>query len=335
MADGLIGGRSPAGRLADALPRGLATGAAPAASSPLGRWGYVLLGYTLFVLLFGAAVRVTGSGAGCGQHWPTCQGEIAHLPRSLETALELGHRLTSGLLLLAAIACAVVLRRRLPRGHRAFKAMLLGLGFTLLDAAIGAWLVLGALVGQNASAARALVMPAHLISTCGLSAGFALAAYWSTEVRSAGRSTTSTTARLGLYGLLAAFVVVAAMGAVTALGDTLYPIRATGLGAGLSGGGHFLEQLRVVHPLLATAFGLIVAIAVPRLVQTSAGDARRFARWVVIAVLVELAAGLVNVLLSAPGWMQLLHLGVAIALWLSLVLTTAEVLAPRSAALHH
>ncbi len=318
--------------MADALSASaLTTADAPAPNRRLQSWGFVLLGYTVFVLLFGAAVRVTGSGAGCGQHWPTCQGEIAHLPKTLGTAIEYGHRMTSGLLLLAAIAFAVLLRRRLPRGHLAVRAAVFGVVFTVVDALIGAGLVLGALVGQNTSAARALVMPAHLISTCGLSAGFALAAYWAGGRTQSKVASASPSVKWGLAACLVAFVIVAAMGAVTALGDTLYPIRDTSLGAGLRGGSHFLQQLRVVHPLLAVAFGLSVASLIPRLVSASATDARRFARWVVIAVFAELAAGLVNVLLSAPGVMQLVHLALAIALWLSLVLTTAETLAPRAA----
>ncbi|HVJ21353.1 MAG TPA: COX15/CtaA family protein [Polyangiaceae bacterium] len=311
--------------MADALPASALSGSVlPAPNRRLPGWGFALLGYTVFVLLFGALVRVTGSGAGCGQHWPTCQGELVLMPRTFHTALEYGHRLTSGLVLVAAVAYAVALRRKLPRGHRAARAMLVGLAFTLVDAAIGAWLVLGALVGQNASAARAMVMPAHLVSTCGRSAGFALAAEWASETRP---NVSSAARRWPLFACLAAFVVVAAMGAVTALGDTLYPIKSSGLALS---GSHFLEQLRIVHPLLAVAFGLTVASVVPRLVQTSSPSAQRFARWVVIAVGIELAVGLLNVVLAAPAWMQLVHLGLAIALWLCLVLTTAEALAPRA-----
>ena len=53
------------------------------------RFAWGSLCYTVFVILFGAVVRISGSGAGCGQHWPTCHGEVAHLPRSIETAVEL------------------------------------------------------------------------------------------------------------------------------------------------------------------------------------------------------------------------------------------------------
>ncbi len=41
-------------------------------------WGVLL--WNVLVALWGAYVRATGSGAGCGSHWPTCNGEI--LPRA-------------------------------------------------------------------------------------------------------------------------------------------------------------------------------------------------------------------------------------------------------------
>ena len=81
------------------------------------RFARTLLGYTLGVILFGAGVRITDSGAGCGQHWPTCNGEVLHLPKSLHTLIELTHRLTSGLSLLAVLGLLIGAFRLYPRGH--------------------------------------------------------------------------------------------------------------------------------------------------------------------------------------------------------------------------
>src|SRR5690606_11240640 len=114
--------------------------------------------YTLFVILFGALVRVTGSGAGCGQHWPTCHGEIAHLPRSVETLIELTHRVTSGLSLVV-VGLLLVVVRPLPRGHWARRGAWLTLVFLVFEALIGAGLVLFELVADDTSGARAVVMP--------------------------------------------------------------------------------------------------------------------------------------------------------------------------------
>ncbi len=300
-----------------------AFGARPtgAAFGVLGRLGFALLAYTVLVLLFGAVVRVTGSGAGCGQHWPTCEGEVGHVSR----AIELSHRVSSGLVLVFGIGLAWLLRKRLPAGHRARRIALGALGFTLIDALIGAVLVLGALVGRNTSGARAFIMPLHLVSTCGLSAGFLLAAYWADEgVRSP--LPVARVQKLLLGALLTGFVVVAGMGAVTALGDTLYPVEVHSLAAS---GSHFLQRLRVVHPIVALTFGMCVLGLLPKLTRTAGAAARRFCRTTLAAVCIELALGVLNVYLAAPAWMQIVHLAAALALWLSLVLVSAEVIAPR------
>src|SRR5437868_15052119 len=63
---------------------------------------------TVLVVLMGAVVRITGSGAGCGQHWPTCNGEVAHLPKHLKTWIELTHRLTSGLDFIGVLVLTVL-----------------------------------------------------------------------------------------------------------------------------------------------------------------------------------------------------------------------------------
>jgi heme A synthase len=299
----------------------------------LGRLGYALLAYTVLVLLLGALVRVTGSGAGCGQHWPTCQGEVLHLPQSFETALEFSHRITSGLVLVFGFWFAWLLRK-LPAGHRSRQALWVGLSFTLLDALIGAVLVLGRLVGENTSPLRALMMPIHLVSTCGLTAGFVLSAFWATEAKATRATTTGRSERKALFAFLGAFVLVAAMGAVTALGDTLYPVSASSLagrvGEDLGGTSHFLQQLRVVHPLLAVTFGLAVIFLLPRVTRHAGALGQRFCTASVALALLELGLGVLNVMLSAPAWMQIVHLAAAVVLWLALVLTTAETLAPRA-----
>jgi heme A synthase len=260
---------------------------------------------------------------------------VLHLPQSFETALEFSHRITSGLVLVFGFSFAWLLRK-LPSGHRSRKALWVGLSFTLLDALIGAVLVLGRLVGENTSPLRALMMPIHLVSTCGLTAGFVLSAFWATET-GATRLAAGRSLRNALFAFLGAFVLVAAMGAVTALGDTLYPVSASSLagrvGEDLGDSSHFLQQLRVVHPLLAVTFGLAVIFLLPRVTRHSGPLAQRFATLSVALAMLELALGVLNVMLSAPAWMQIVHLAAAVVLWLALVLTAAEALAPRALAL--
>ena len=118
-----------------------------------------------WVILWGAYVRATGSGAGCGAHWPLCNGEI--LPRGgrVATLIEFSHRLTSGLALVAVVVLAVWAWRACRPDTRPARAAVLSLLFMLTEAAVGAGLVLFQLVADNASFARAMFLAAHLLNT--------------------------------------------------------------------------------------------------------------------------------------------------------------------------
>ena len=73
----------------------------PAAASPakrsrtstlLPRFAWGLLAYNVAVILWGAVVRATSSGAGCGDHWPLCNGVVLQSNPRLATLIELAHR---------------------------------------------------------------------------------------------------------------------------------------------------------------------------------------------------------------------------------------------------
>src|SRR5512145_445879 len=132
------------------------------ASGAFQRFAWGSLVYTVFVILFGAVVRITGSGAGCGQHWPTCQGEVAHLPRTIEAAIELTHRVTSGISVVLVMFLPAVAFRLFPRGHVSRRAALASFAFMVVEALIGALLVLFRLVADDMSIARAVILPLHL-----------------------------------------------------------------------------------------------------------------------------------------------------------------------------
>ncbi|MBM4361556.1 MAG: COX15/CtaA family protein, partial [Deltaproteobacteria bacterium] len=152
---------------------------APSPAAPghrTGRLALAVLGYTLLVILFGAVVRITGSGAGCGQHWPTCQGELLHLPRSVETAIELTHRVTSGASLIAVVLLLVRVRRDHAPGDPARRWAWLSFLFMVTESLVGAALVLLRLVGRNDSPTRAVFMAVHLVNTSLLAGALLLAA---------------------------------------------------------------------------------------------------------------------------------------------------------------
>lgn len=292
------------------------------------RFAWLTLGYVLLVILWGAWVRITGSGAGCGQNWPTCQGEVVHRPESVEALVELTHRLTSGLTLVLVAILVVWAFRLFPAGHRVRGGAVASGAFLLIEVLIGAGLVLFGLVGDDDSVARAVVMSLHLVNTSLLTGALALTAWWSRDPAGltwSGRPLWRWLTAAAVAGLL----LVNASGAVTALGDTLYPVeRSSGAAALFEGSAteaagvrHFLVQLRIFHPFLAIAVGLyLLALAASALLDASSRLALRRWGWALgTLVVVQLAAGWLNVLLSAPGWMQILHLLLAKLVWLALV----------------
>lgn len=297
--------------------------------SRLARFAWIVLVYNIGVILWGAYVRATGSGAGCGSHWPLCNGQVVPRAPTVETLIEFSHRLTSGLALLAVAALLVWTWRSCPPGHPARRGAVLSMVFMLAEAGVGAALVLFRLVADNASLARALFMAVHLVNTFALVACLTLTAHWlsgGAPVRPGPRP--GTAAGLALFG--AGLLLVGTSGAVAALGDTLYPASslAEGLWADLSPTSHLLIRLRVLHPALAIGVSVALALLAPRYARrTPERRARRAGLAVVLLAGAQVAAGFVNVLLLAPVWMQMLHLLLADALWIAFVLLAASALA--------
>ncbi|HEX5691237.1 MAG TPA: COX15/CtaA family protein, partial [Roseiflexaceae bacterium] len=106
------------------------------------RYAWGVLGYNLLVIVWGAYVRASGSGAGCGSHWPLCNGTVLPRAPQIETIVELAHRLTSGLALIAVLGLVVWAVRLWPGSHRVRRGAFASLFFIILEALIGAGLVL-------------------------------------------------------------------------------------------------------------------------------------------------------------------------------------------------
>lgn len=294
------------------------------------RFAWVTLAYTLGVILWGAFVRASGSGAGCGDHWPLCNGVVIPRDASVATLIEYSHRLTSGLALVFVVALLVWVWRTCAAGHPARIGAVMGVLFMLLEAAIGAGIVLFQYVADNESMARALWMAVHLANTFILIGWITLTGWWlsgGAPVSAAGRKGTALALAAAAIGLL----LVGSSGAVAALGDTLFPhgSLSEALAADLSPTSHLLIRLRFLHPTFAvlTAVGLIFGAS--RLARSGGAPALRFARIVAVLSAVQLVLGAVNVILLAPVWMQLVHLLVADLIWIGFVLLSAAALGVR------
>ncbi len=289
-------------------------------------WGVVA--WNLLVILWGAYVRASGSGAGCGSHWPLCNGEVIPQSPTTHTLVEFTHRLTSGLALVLVGALVWLARRTFPPGHPARRGAWASLALTLSEALVGAGLVLFELVAKDDSLARAASLGVHLVNTFLLVAVLALTAWWgggAAPVRLAGRGRAALPWGAALTGLL----LVGITGAIAALGDTLFPAGtlAEGLAQDTAPTAHLLLRLRVLHPTLAVAAGVVVlALAAGTMVRLD-GTPARLARAAGALVLVQWSAGLLNLLLLAPAWLQLVHLLLADLVWIAAVLLAASVLA--------
>lgn len=281
-------------------------------------WG--VLAYNLAVIAWGAYVRATYSGAGCGGHWPLCDGEIIPHNPSVERMVEFSHRVSSGPVdLLLVLVLLVWAFRAFPRKSQVRLGASLTTTFILTEALVGAALVLFNLTDRNASAARAVMMSVHMINTFLLIGAMTLTAWWASggdKLKLRGQGAVGWALGFGLF----ASAVLAVSGAITALGDTLF------LGGHLDKA-HFLVRLRFLHPLIAMSVVLYLILTAGLVSYLRPSIlVKRLAGAIAGAALAQTVLGFVNVVLLAPIWMQLLHLFVADVNWILLILFAAAAL---------
>jgi heme A synthase len=289
-------------------------------------WGVLI--FNLMVILWGAYVRASGSGAGCGSHWPLCNGEVVPQSRQIATLIEFAHRLSSGASLLLILGLFVWALRAYPKGHAVRLGASLSMVFIVTEALIGAGLVLFKWVAKDASIGRVISISFHLINTFLLLASLSLTAWWSTggkPIRLKDQGNLVVWLGIGIIGVLALGVT----GAITALGDTLFPSSslAEGFQQDFSTTAHFLVRLRIWHPLIAISVGFYL-IFVASLLGFLRSDQyiKWFALVFVLLFLIQLGIGVINLALLAPVWMQIVHLLLADLVWITLVLMTATTL---------
>ena len=293
------------------------------AHSRFRQFAWANLAWNLLVIVWGGFVRASGSGAGCGAHWPTCNGQVIPQSPGIKTLIEFTHRMMSGVALIGVVVLVWWAWKVFPRSHRVRKASAAALLLMLTEALLGAGLVLFQYVAGNVSTGRALYLSAHMVNTLLLVAAITLAAWWSRDnVRP------SVTGVGWLMGVgLVAGLAIGMSGVIAALGDTLFPATslAQGFSSDFSPAANFLVRLRVLHPMLAVLGGVYLVTAA-LLVALRRKDALiRTLAWLVSGfVLLQLALGVVNLVLLAPVWMQLTHLFSADLVWISFVILAAE-----------
>ena len=298
------------------------------------RYAWLTLAVNVLVVLWGSIVRATGSGAGCGSHWPLCNGVVLPQAPRIATVIEFSHRLTSGIALLMVVGLLVWAFRAFPRGHAVRAAAVGSMLFMVGEAAVGAALVLFRLVADNPSMARAMFGATHLVNTFLLLAALTLTAHFASggaPFRLRGQGAMGA----GFAAALCALLLSGVSGATAALGDTLFPSRSLteALQADLSPTAHLLIRLRLFHPGIAVAAGLLALYLAITVMQGTLGRApRRFALWTAALVGLQVILGGINVLLLAPVWLQVVHLLGADLLWIAFVRLAASTLAARGEA---
>lgn len=285
------------------------------------RYGWATLAVTLLVIVWGGVVRATGSGAGCGSHWPLCNGAVVPLSPGVGTVIEFVHRVTSGAVLMMTVGLVIFARRTFAPGHQVRRWATITLVFMLIEAAIGAGIVLLELVADNASALRAAYVGGHLVNTLLLVGALTTTLWWAHAPAHPPARSEPRPSITPLTLCLLLMLIVASTGAVVALGDTLFPHAslAEGIAADRDPTSHFLIRLRVWHPIAAVVLAVSVLALTWRSPLLRARNQATVRQLIIAAVVLQSGLGVINLLLLAPLSLQMAHLLASNLVWIPLV----------------
>jgi len=283
------------------------------------------------VILQGAFVRASGSGAGCGGHWPTCNGEVVPLNAGVHTLIEFSHRLLA-LTVLALGVWLVVRAWRLRQERRGFSAFAFAaFYFVIMEALLGMVTVVFGLTGDNHSLARGVLVAVHLVNSLlliGTLTGVVVfsrrkAPAW--PLRIGRQGALATVLGLGLVGML----LLIFSGGIAAMGNTMFPSASLsqGFAADFNPASHTLIRLRILHPLIAITVGtyLFVGLGLSWWLKPTPA-ARRTAQALLAVYVAQLAVGTANLAFLAPMALQLLHLSMAVLAFSLLTTLSLEML---------
>lgn len=292
------------------------------------RYAWGVLAFNIAVVLWGAYVRASDSGAGCGNHWPSC-GMVLEPNAAPKAFIEFTHRASIALGFVLLIGLIVLAHRTFPPKHVVRKAVWSAFGFTVSEALIGAGLVLFKLVEHDASAYRAVVMTAHLINTFLLLGAFTLTAWWADESQQPQFKDQGATGWALALALFSA-ILLGISGALVALIDTLIPTEfvSQAMQRSWTPTAAFLVHTRIVHPIVALSVGLYLVLVAGLTMHLRPSPAvRRMAQVLFSVFLLQIGVGLINRLLMHPIPLQIVHLLLADLVWVSLILLSAAAVA--------
>lgn len=301
--------------------------------SSFAKYAWFVLAYNVVVILWGAFLRGSLSGDGCGQHWLTCNGEVVPTAPQFKTVIEFSHRLSTGLAFIVVLILFIWAFVKFAKPDRVRRMAFASFLFIVAEALIGAGLVLTGNTAENLTPTRPFWMAAHLVTTFSLLAVLTLTAWFA----SGGKSFAFNVPRkiLILLGVaVLGFLFVGMSGSVAALSSMLFPSStiSEGLAKDFSSTSHILLRLRVSHPILSISVGVYLAFLAGWLKSQIKSDVwtNRFANLLTLIVLIQFASGALTFLLLAPVLLQIIHLLLADLLWIVFVLFSANVLAQEN-----
>ena len=272
---------------------------------------------SILSILAGAIVRATGSGDGCGASWPTCNGRV--IP-SLETSseiIEFSHRSISGVLLIVTLLLFV--KSKDPDTPLLHKKIIHYLTFfVLLEAAIGAVIVIYEWVGLNSSLPRIIAVPLHLVNTFALLGFYTLIFYLLRE--SENKLSNFFDKRIKIAFVL--FFLTGATGSITALADVLFPSASfvEGFIEDFDSTSEVLTRLRILHPFVSTILSIFLFSESNRFKKEFAIDTSIIKVLVIVGVIL----GVLNVVSNIILPLSILHLLLADLLWITYVYKAVE-----------
>ena len=297
-------------------------------SPALRRFAWGVLIYFIAVILWGGLVRATGSGAGCGNHWPLCNGTVIQHSARIDTMIEFTHRITSGLSFFAVVALLAWTFASTVRGHLARVAAVAAVVFTVIEATLGALLVKLGLTAQSRSPLRAPYLALHLTNTLLLVAALTLTAHLLSRRTGYLRGRVRLVAPFGAVASLVVLLIVGVTGSLAALGDTLFPASSLGtaLAQDFSATSGWLVRWRWTHPIFALLASVFLIWMLVRAAQRRThSDSRGLSALVLILLACQYVLGVLDVAFLAPVWLQILHLLGANVLWAALVVLAARI----------
>ena len=274
-------------------------------------------------VVFGAIVRITGSGMGCGDHWPKCQGHWFPPLDRIDLIIEVAHRYFAATLSVAILALLVVALL-----HRATPGVS-GRGGVLRAAGAAAGLVLAAAifgaVTVKLELANKVVIVTHLAIAMTL-----LAVLVSASMRAGGLGASSAavgtasakTWRSARVALALTFVVLV-LGAFTAHvpgANSLcvgFPLCRNGLLPSSA------QHIQITHRILAFLlfFHLVgLSIGVWRRGEAKLIVGAAFTALGTVLVQIVVAAALVE--MQLPAMLRSLHQAVGTLVWVAVVVLT-------------